>query len=298
MLFKRGKKHRSGFQDKAYYTMTKDNTNTSFNNYMKKVSKSRLLTASEEIILAKKIEKGSKKAREKLINSNLKLVVFVAKKYQGKGMSFLDLIQEGNLGLIKAVEKYDYKKGYKFATYAYWWIRQAVNRALADKGRTIRLPAHIIGKINKVDRTYQCLSEELVRKPSYEEVAKELDFSSDRVRQLMNTSQNPVSLQIPVSEYNDSTLGEFIEDPEMEVITKITYYELKDKLREVLDTLEDRENKILKLRFGLHDGNPRTLQEIGREYNLSSERIRQIERKALYKLRSPYRKKILKNLLG
>ena len=173
-----------------------------------------------------------------------------------------------------------------------------VNREVADKGRTIRLPAHIIGKVNKIDRIYQCLSEELARKLSYEEVAKKLNLSSDEVRQLMKMSQNPVSLETPVGEYDGSTLGDFIEDPEMEVITKITYYELKDKLREVLDTLEDRENKILKLRFGLHDGNPRTLQEIGREYNLSSERIRQIERKALYKLRSPYRKKILKNLLG
>jgi len=224
MLFKIGKKHRSGSKREVNYARIKDNENTPFNNYMKKVSKNRLLTAPEEIILAKKIEKGSKKAWEKLINSNLKLVVSVAKKYRGRGMSFLDLIQEGNLGLIRAVEKYDYKKGYKFATYANWWVRQAVNRAVADKGRTIRLPAHIIGKVNKIDRIYQCLSEELARKPSYEEVAKKLNLSSDEVRQLMKMSQNPVSLEAPVSEYDGSTLGEFIEDPEMEVISKITYY--------------------------------------------------------------------------
>jgi RNA polymerase primary sigma factor len=296
MLFEEENRHRSSSPEETRYNRLKNNT--TFEDYMKKVSQTRLLTASEEVILAKKIEKGSKKAKEKLINSNLRLVVSVAKRYKGMGMSFLDLIQEGNLGLIKAVEKYDYKMGYKFSTYATWWIRQAVNRSLADKGRTIRLPVHIIGKISKVFRAYQKISEESARKPSYEEVAKESKIASDRVGQLVNISKNTISLETPVGENDSSYLGEFIADPEMEVISKITYSELKDKLREVLNTLEDRENKILRLRFGLRDGNPRTLQEIGREFNLTRERIRQIEKKALNKLRNPYRKKVLKNLLG
>jgi RNA polymerase primary sigma factor len=297
MLTKKENKHITYSGKEGPYTSLKDDTSNSFNIYINKAAKSRLLTASEEVMLAKKIEKGSKKAREKLIKSNLKLVVSVAYKYQSKSISFLDLIQEGNLGLIKAVEKYDYKKGYKFSTYATWWIRQAITRSIADKGRTIRLPVHIIGKINKVYTTYYQLYWELDRKPSFEDIATRLNLSSDRVRQLFNTSKIPVSLETPLGEDNTSYLGEFIADPETEVITKINHHELRDKLREALNTLKYREKKILKFRFGLLDGNPRTLGEIGREFNITRERVRQIEKKALCKLRKPYSRKLLKNLL-
>ena len=266
--------------------------------YLKEIGKVPLLSPDEEIELAKKIELGDEEAKKKLAESNLRLVVSIAKRYAGRGMQLLDLIQEGNLGLIKAVEKFDYRKGYKFSTYATWWIRQAITRAIADQARTIRIPVHMVETINRLVRTQRQLVQKLGREATPEELAKELDMPVDRVRDIMKISQDPVSLETPIGEEEDSHLGDFIQDDHVEVpADAATYRLLHDQLMEVLSTLTEREQKVLRLRFGLDDGRPRTLEEVGRQFNVTRERIRQIEAKALRKLRHPSRSKILKDYL-
>ena len=266
--------------------------------YLKEIGKVPLLSPDEEIELAKKIELGDEEAKKKLAESNLRLVVSIAKRYAGRGMQLLDLIQEGNLGLIKAVEKFDYRKGYKFSTYATWWIRQAITRAIADQARTTRIPVHMVETINRLVRTQRQLVQKLGREATPEELAKELDMPVERVREIMKISQDPVSLETPIGEEEDSHLGDFIQDNNVEVpADAATYTLLHEQLMDVLSTLTEREQKVLRLRFGLDDGRPRTLEEVGRQFNVTRERIRQIEAKALRKLRHPSRSKILKDYL-
>ena len=270
--------------------------------YLKEIGKVPLLTADQEITLAKQMENGTPAektaAKKKLAEANLRLVVSIAKRYVGRGMLFLDLIQEGNLGLIKAVEKFDYKKGYKFSTYATWWIRQAITRAIADQARTIRIPVHMVETINKLIRVSRQLLQELGREPTPEEIAKEMDMPVDRVREILKISQEPVSLETPIGEEEDSHLGDFIQDDNVPVpADAATFTLLKEQLNDVLDTLTPREKKVLILRFGLEDGRSRTLEEVGKEFNVTRERIRQIEAKALRKLRHPSRSKKLKDYL-
>lgn len=266
--------------------------------YLKEIGKVPLLSPDEEIELAKKIELGDEAAKKKLAEANLRLVVSIAKRYVGRGMQLLDLIQEGNLGLIKAVEKFDYRKGYKFSTYATWWIRQAITRAIADQARTIRIPVHMVETINRLVRTQRQLVQKLGREATPEELAKELDMPVDRVREIMKISQDPVSLETPIGEEEDSHLGDFIQDDNVEVpADAATYTLLHEQLMEVLSTLTEREQKVLRLRFGLDDGRPRTLEEVGRQFTVTRERIRQIEAKALRKLRHPSRSKVLKDYL-
>ena len=266
--------------------------------YLKEIGKVPLLNSEDEIELAKKIELGDEEAKQKLTEANLRLVVSIAKRYVGRGMQFLDLIQEGNLGLIKAVEKFDYRKGYKFSTYATWWIRQAITRAIADQARTIRIPVHMVETINRLVRVSRQLLQELGREPLPEEIAKRVDMPVDRVREIMKGSQEPVSLETPIGEEEDSHLGDFIQDDQVAVpADAATFAMLHEQLMEVLDTLTEREQKVLRLRFGLDDGRPRTLEEVGREFKVTRERIRQIEAKALRKLRHPSRSKKLKDYL-
>ena len=266
--------------------------------YLKDIGKVPLLSAEEEIELAKKMEKGDEQAKKKLAEANLRLVVSIAKRYVGRGMLFLDLIQEGNLGLIKAVEKFDYTKGYKFSTYATWWIRQAITRAIADQARTIRIPVHMVETINKLIRVQRQLLQELGREPSPEEIAEQMNLPVDRVREILKISQEPVSLETPIGEEEDSHLGDFIQDENVPVPAEAAAFTLlKEQLVEVLDTLTDREKKVLTLRFGLDDGKARTLEEVGREFDVTRERIRQIEAKALRKLRHPSRSRKLKDYL-
>ena len=266
--------------------------------YLKEIGKVPLLTPEEEVELAKKMELGDESAKKRLAEANLRLVVSIAKRYVGRGMQFLDLIQEGNLGLIKAVEKYDYSKGFKFSTYATWWIRQAITRASADQARTIRIPVHMVETINRLIRTSRQLLQELGREPQPEEIAERMDLPVDRVREIMKISQDPVSLETPIGEEEDSHLGDFIQDDHVAVpVEAATYTLLHEQLMEVLETLTEREQKVLRLRFGLDDGRPRTLEEVGKEFNVTRERIRQIEAKALRKLRHPSRSKKLKDYL-
>jgi len=266
--------------------------------YLKEIGKVPLLSTEEEIELAKRMELGDEEAKKELAEANLRLVVSIAKRYVGRGMQFLDLIQEGNLGLIKAVEKFEYKKGYKFSTYATWWIRQAITRAIADQARTIRIPVHMVETINRLVRTQRQLLQSLGREPSPEEVAKAMELPVERVREIMKISQDPVSLETPIGEEEDSHLGDFIQDDQVAVpVDAATFTLLHEQLMEVLDTLTEREQKVLRLRFGLDDGRPRTLEEVGREFNVTRERIRQIEAKALRKLRHPSRSKKLKDYL-
>lgn len=266
--------------------------------YLKEIGKVPLLSPEEEIELAKRMELGDENARKRLAEANLRLVVSIAKRYVGRGMQFLDLIQEGNLGLIKAVEKYDYSKGFKFSTYATWWIRQAITRAIADQARTIRIPVHMVETINRLIRTSRQLLQELGREPTPEEIAEKMEMPVDRVREIMKISQDPVSLETPIGEEEDSHLGDFIQDDHVQVpVDAATYTLLHEQLMEVLDTLTEREQKVLRLRFGLDDGRPRTLEEVGRQFNVTRERIRQIEAKALRKLRHPSRSKKLKDYL-
>ena len=266
--------------------------------YLKEIGKVSLLSADEEIELAKRMENGDEAAKKRLAEANLRLVVSIAKRYVGRGMLFLDLIQEGNLGLIKAVEKFDYRKGYKFSTYATWWIRQAITRAIADQARTIRIPVHMVETINKLIRVSRQLLQELGREPTPEEIAAEMDMSVDRVREILKISQEPVSLETPIGEEEDSHLGDFIQDDNVPVPADAAAFTLlKEQLVEVLSTLTDREQKVLRLRFGLDDGRARTLEEVGKEFNVTRERIRQIEAKALRKLRHPSRSRKLKDYL-
>ena len=266
--------------------------------YLKEIGKVPLLTAEEEIDLAKRMEQGDEEAKKRLAEANLRLVVSIAKRYVGRGMLFLDLIQEGNLGLIKAVEKFDYRKGYKFSTYATWWIRQAITRAIADQARTIRIPVHMVETINKEIRVSRQLLQELGREPTPEEIAEEMNISVDRVREILKISQEPVSLETPIGEEEDSHLGDFIQDDNVPVPADAAAFTLlKEQLVEVLGTLTEREQKVLRLRFGLDDGRARTLEEVGKEFNVTRERIRQIEAKALRKLRHPSRSRKLKDYL-
>ena len=266
--------------------------------YLKEIGKVNLLSAEEEIELAKRLEEGDENAKKRLAEANLRLVVSIAKRYVGRGMLFLDLIQEGNLGLIKAVEKFDYRKGYKFSTYATWWIRQAITRAIADQARTIRIPVHMVETINKLIRVSRQLLQELGREPTPEEIAEEMDMSVERVREILKISQEPVSLETPIGEEEDSHLGDFIQDDNVPVPADAAAFTLlKEQLVEVLSTLTDREQKVLRLRFGLDDGRARTLEEVGKEFNVTRERIRQIEAKALRKLRHPSRSRKLKDYL-
>ena len=266
--------------------------------YLKEIGKVPLLTAEEEIELAKRMELGDQEAKKRLAEANLRLVVSIAKRYVGRGMLFLDLIQEGNLGLIKAVEKFDYRKGYKFSTYATWWIRQAITRAIADQARTIRIPVHMVETINKLIRVSRQLLQELGREPTPEEIAAEMDMPVERVREILKISQEPVSLETPIGEEEDSHLGDFIQDDNVPVpADAATFTLLKEQLEEVLGTLTEREQKVLILRFGLEDGRARTLEEVGKEFNVTRERIRQIEAKALRKLRHPSRSRKLKDYL-
>ena len=266
--------------------------------YLKEIGKVPLLSAEEEIELAKKMEQGDENAKKRLAEANLRLVVSIAKRYVGRGMLFLDLIQEGNLGLIKAVEKFDYRKGYKFSTYATWWIRQAITRAIADQARTIRIPVHMVETINKLIRVSRQLLQELGREPTPEEIAEEMDMPVDRVREILKISQEPVSLETPIGEEEDSHLGDFIQDDNVPVPADAAAFTLlKEQLVEVLGTLTEREQKVLRLRFGLDDGRARTLEEVGKEFNVTRERIRQSEAKALRKLRHPSRSRKLKDYL-
>jgi len=266
--------------------------------YLKEIGRVPLLTSEEEIELAIRISDDDKKAKQRLAEANLRLVVSIAKRYVGRGMQFLDLIQEGNLGLIKAVEKFDYTKGFKFSTYATWWIRQAITRAIADQARTIRIPVHMVETINKVKKTSTQLLHKNGHDPSAEEIAEELDMTPDKVREILRLAQEPVSLETPIGEEEDSHLGDFIPDDEaLSPADAASISVLKEQLAEVLQTLTPRESKVLKLRFGLEDGHPRTLEEVGKEFNVTRERIRQIEAKALRKLRHPSRSKKLRDFL-
>lgn len=266
--------------------------------YLKEIGKVPLLSADEEIILAQRMAEGDEEAKKRLSEANLRLVVSIAKRYVGRGMLFLDLIQEGNLGLIKAVEKFDYKKGFKFSTYATWWIRQAITRAIADQARTIRIPVHMVETINKLVRVSRQLLQELGRDATLDELAKEMQMPVEKVREIIKISQEPVSLETPIGEEEDSHLGDFIPDDDIPAPADAAAFTLlKEQLMEVLDTLTEREEKVLKLRFGLDDGRARTLEEVGKEFNVTRERIRQIEAKALRKLRHPSRSKKLKDYL-
>lgn len=266
--------------------------------YLKEIGKVPLLTGAEERELAIRMEQGDEEAKKKLCESNLRLVVSIAKRYLNRGLSFLDLIQEGNLGLIKAVDKFDYTKGYKFSTYATWWIRQAITRSIADQARTIRIPVHMVETINKLIRISRQLLQELGREPTSEEIAKEMGITVEKVREIKKISQDPVSLETPIGEEEDSHLGDFIPDDDVPApVEAAAYSMLKEQLMEVLDTLSEREKKVLMLRFGLEDGRPRTLEEVGKEFNVTRERIRQIEAKALRKLRHPSRSKKLRDYL-
>ena len=266
--------------------------------YLKEIGKVPLLSADEEIKLAQRMEEGDEAAKKKLAEANLRLVVSIAKRYVGRGMLFLDLIQEGNLGLIKAVEKFDYRKGYKFSTYATWWIRQAITRAIADQARTIRIPVHMVETMNRVNRTSRRLLQEYGREPTPEEIAEAMNLPVERVLEISKISQEPVSLETPIGEEEDSHLGDFIQDDNVPVPADAAAFTLlKEQLVEVLSTLTDREQKVLRLRFGLDDGRARTLEEVGKEFNVTRERIRQIEAKALRKLRHPSRSRKLKDYL-
>lgn len=266
--------------------------------YLKEIGKVPLLTAEEEIELAKRMEEGDQEAKKRLAEANLRLVVSIAKRYVGRGMLFLDLIQEGNLGLIKAVEKFDASKGFKFSTYATWWIRQAITRAIADQARTIRIPVHMVETINKLIRVQRQLLQELGREPLPEEIAEAMELPVERVREIQKISQEPVSLETPIGEEEDSHLGDFIQDDNVPIpADEAAFTLLKEQLSEVLGTLTEREQKVLRLRFGLDDGRARTLEEVGREFNVTRERIRQIEAKALRKLRHPSRSRKLKDYL-
>jgi len=266
--------------------------------YLKEIGRVPLLSAEEEIELAKRIEQGDEEAKRRLAEANLRLVVSIAKRYVGRGMLFLDLIQEGNMGLIKAVEKFDFRKGFKFSTYATWWIRQAITRAIADQARTIRIPVHMVETINKLIRVQRQLLQDLGREPSPEEIAEEMDLTPEKVREILKIAQEPVSLETPIGEEDDSHLGDFIEDQEATSPSEHAAYELlKEQLEDVLDTLTDREENVLRLRFGLDDGRTRTLEEVGKVFGVTRERIRQIEAKALRKLRHPSRSKRLKDFL-
>ncbi len=266
--------------------------------YLKEIGKVDLLTADEEVELAKRMEQGDEWAKQQLVEANLRLVVSIAKKYVGRGMLFLDLIQEGNMGLMKAVEKFDYTKGYKFSTYATWWIRQAITRSIADQARTIRVPVHMVETINKLIRVSRQLLQEKGREPKAEEIGEEMDISAEKVREIMKIAQEPVSLETPIGEEEDSHLGDFIEDEDSPApASAASYILLKEQLDGVLDTLTEREKRVLELRFGIEDGRPRTLEEVGKEFGVTRERIRQIEAKALRKLRHPSRSKKLKDYL-
>ncbi|HHT70130.1 MAG: RNA polymerase sigma factor RpoD [bacterium] len=266
--------------------------------YLKEIGRVPLLTAEEEVELAKRIEQDDMESRRRLAEANLRLVVSIAKRYVGRGMLFLDLIQEGNLGLLKAVEKFDYRKGYKFSTYATWWIRQAITRAIADQARTIRIPVHMVETINRLVRVQRQLLQELGRDPLPEEIAEEMGISVERVREIMKIAQEPVSLETPIGEEEDSHLGDFIEDQEApSPVDAASFSLLREQLEEVLETLTPREKKVLRLRFGLEDGRARTLEEVGQTFGVTRERIRQIEAKALRKLRHPSRSKKLKDFL-
>ena len=267
--------------------------------YLKEIGKVRLLTAEEEVALAQRIEAGDEEAKKRLTEANLRLVVSIAKRYVGRGMPLLDLIQEGNLGLLKAVEKFDHNKGCKFSTYATWWIRQAITRAIADQARTIRVPVHMVETINRVVRTSRQLLQELGREPTTAEIAKEMEMPVERVAEIMKLSQDPVSLETPVGEEDDSHLGDFISDDDKQEPQEATAQNLlREQLSDVMSTLTDRECKVLSMRFGLEDGRPRTLEEVGREFNGTRERIRQIEAKALRKMRHPSRSRKLKDFLS
>lgn len=266
--------------------------------YLKEIGRVPLLTAEEEIELAERIEQGDEEAKRRLAEANLRLVVSIAKRYVGRGMLFLDLIQEGNMGLIKAVEKFDHRKGFKFSTYATWWIRQAITRAIADQARTIRIPVHMVETINKLIRVQRQLLQDLGREPTPEEVSAEMDLTPEKVREILKIAQEPVSLETPIGEEDDSHLGDFIEDQDALAPSDAAAYELlKEQLEDVLDTLTDREENVLRLRFGLDDGRTRTLEEVGKVFGVTRERIRQIEAKALRKLRHPSRSKRLKDFL-
>ena len=266
--------------------------------YLKEIGKIPLLKPHEEVEFARLMSEGDERSKQKLVEANLRLVVSIAKRYVGRGMLFLDLIQEGNLGLIKAVEKFDYKKGYKFSTYATWWIRQAITRAIADQARTIRIPVHMVETINELIRVSRQLLQELGRDPKPEEIAKVMNMSEDKVREIMKIAQDPVSLETPIGEEEDSHLGDFIPDEDAPAPAEAAAYSLlKEQIEEVLNTLNDREQKVLKLRFGLEDGRARTLEEVGKEFDVTRERIRQIEAKALRKLRHPSRSKKLRDYL-
>ena len=267
--------------------------------YLKEIGKIPLLTPERETYLAEQIALGNKAAKDELIEANLRLVVSIAKRHVGKGMYFLDLIQEGNLGLIKAVEKFDYSKGYKFSTYATWWIRQAITRAIADQARTIRIPVHMVETIHKVSRTARTLLQELGREPTTDEIAERLGITADKVRDIMKIAQDPVSLETPIGEEEDSHLGDFVEDMDSPAPSESASYSLlREHLCDILHTLTTREEQVIKLRFGLEDGRPRTLEEVGKQFKITRERIRQIEAKALRKLRHPSRSKILKEYLA
>lgn len=266
--------------------------------YLKEIGRVPLLSAEEEVKLAKSILEGDEEAKRKLAEANLRLVVSIARRYVGRGMMFLDLIQEGNMGLIKAVDKFDYTKGFKFSTYATWWIRQAITRSIADQARTIRIPVHMVETINKLVRISRQLVQELGREPTAEEIGQMMDLSAEKVREIMKISMDPVSLETPIGEENDSHLGDFIEDPDAEApADSAAFMLLKEQLEDVLDTLTEREENVLRLRFGLDDGHARTLEEVGKVFGVTRERIRQIEAKALRKLRHPSRSKRLKDYM-